>query len=254
MPSQPIGMGSLRRTAQAGISVIIPTLNEARILGATLDVLAALPGILEILIVDGGSVDKTVPIARAHGVCLLHARRGRGLQLHAGALAARGDILWFVHADTQPSRDAPRQIDRALAHPTVHAGCLFVRFDSVGLQARFLAWLYARLRQFGLCYGDATLFVHRREYMQVGGFRPFPLFEDVDLVRRLRQRGRFVCLPAEVVVSSRRFESGGFILTLLWWMVLQLLYWLGLSPHVLGRLYAPIRTRPRSTSRKCHPA
>src|SRR5262249_27662508 len=135
-------------------------------------------------------------------------------------------------------------------------GCLSVHFDSASPQARFLAWLYARLRQFGLCYGDATLFVRRRDYGQLGGYRPFPLFEDLDFVRRLQQRGRFVCLPAEVVVSSRRFEGSSFVLTLIWWMILQLLYWLGLPPRVLARLYAPIRSssRPRHTSRAPRPA
>jgi rSAM/selenodomain-associated transferase 2 len=234
--------------------VIVPTLNEARVLGATLDVLTALPGVLEVIVVDGGSLDKTVPIACARGVCVLHARRGRGVQLHAGALAARGDILWFVHADTRPSKVAPHQIEQALARPSVQAGCFAVRFDSASPQARFLAWGYARLRQFGLCYGDATLFVRRRDYEELGGYRPFPLFEDVDLVRRLQQRGRFVCLPTEVIASSRRFEGGSFVLTLVWWMVLQLLYWLGLPPRILASLYAPIRSRPRHTGRACRPA
>jgi rSAM/selenodomain-associated transferase 2 len=227
------------------ISVIVPTLNEARLLGATLGALAAIPGVLEIIVVDGGSLDKTAAVARAHGVRLLHAPRGRGIQLHAGALAAHGDILWFVHADMQPPADASHQIEAALLRSSVKAGCFSVRFDSLSAQARFLAWLYARLRRFGLCYGDATLFVRRGDYQNVRGFRPFPLFEDVDLVRRLKRRGRFVCLPSQVIASSRRFEGSSFVLTLMGWMVLQFLFWLGVPPHHLARLYAPIRSRPR---------
>jgi rSAM/selenodomain-associated transferase 2 len=228
-----------------GISVIIPTYNEARALGATLDVLANMAGILEVIVVDGGSVDATVPIARTRGVRTVYANRGRGIQLHVGAEAACGDIFWFVHADTHPPAETPRQIQSALARPNIIGGCSAVRFDSTSWQARFVAWLYAKLRRLGLCYGDATLFVRRRDYECVGGFRPFPLFEDVDLVKRLRQKGRFICLTSEAIVSSRRFDGRNFGLTLLWWMALQFLYWLGVPPRLLGRMYAPIRSRPR---------
>src|SRR5262249_24614961 len=157
------------------ISVIVPTLNEARALGATLDVLTALPGVREVIVVDGGSVDKTVAVARAHGVRLLHADRGRGIQMHAGAQAAGGDILWFVHADTHPPADAAWRVEAALAGTRVSGGCFSVRFDSTRRPACFLGWLYARLRRLGLCYGDATLFVRRATYDEVGGFPPFPL-------------------------------------------------------------------------------
>lgn len=231
------------------ISVIVPTFNEARALGATLDVLADLPGVLEVIVVDGGSLDKTVAIARAHGVRPLHANRGRGVQMHAGAQAARGDILWFVHADTHPPADAARQIAESLARPRVSGGSFAVRFDSTSAQTRFLGWLYARLRRLGLCYGDASLFVRRGDYEQAGGFRSFPLFEDVDLVGRLRRRGRIVCLAAEVIVSSRRFDGRSFVRTLVCWMVLQLLYWFGVPPRLLARMYAPIRSRPRRGTR-----
>jgi rSAM/selenodomain-associated transferase 2 len=226
------------------LSVIVPTLNEARALGATLGVLTALPGVGEVIVADGGSEDQTVPVARAHGVRVLHAGRGRGLQMHAGAQAALGDVLWFVHADTHPPGDAVPQIEAALARPGVSGGCFAVHFDSASRAARFLAWLYARLRRLGLCYGDATLFVRRAAYEQVGGFRPWPLFEDVELAGRLRRRGRFVCLSAAVVTSARRFERQGLMRALLAWLVLQMLYWLGLPPPVLARLYAPVRFRP----------
>jgi rSAM/selenodomain-associated transferase 2 len=225
------------------VSVIIPVLNEGRFLGATLEAIVGLQGVLEVIVVDGGSLDKTVAVARAHGVRVLHAGRGRGIQLHAGAQAAHGNVFWFVHADTCPPADAARQIVTVLACSRVSGGCFAVRFDNASRQACFLAWLYARLRRLGLCYGDATLFVRRDDYERLGGFRSFPLFEDVDFVGRLRQQGRFVCLPAEVVTSSRRFEGRSFALTLIWWMVLQMLYWLGIPPRVLARKYAPIRSR-----------
>src|SRR5215831_2501567 len=220
----------------ARISVIVPTLNEARTLGATLDVLTNLPGVLEVIVVDGGSLDKTVPIARKYNVRLLHARRGRGIQMHSGALAARGDIFWFIHADTHPPHDAVNQIETILARPKVSGGCFAVRFNTTSRQARFLEWFYTHLRRLGLCYGDATLFIRRGEYERLGGFRPSPLFEDVDLVGRLRQLGRFVCLRAAVITSSRRFEGRRFVRVLVWWMILQFLYWLGMPPCALGRM------------------
>jgi rSAM/selenodomain-associated transferase 2 len=227
----------------ARISVIVPTLNEARSLGSTLDVLTSLPGVLEVIVVDGGSVDKTVPIARKYNVQLLHAQRGRGIQIHAGAQAARGDIFWFVHADTHPPPDAASQIEASLTRTNVSGGCFAVRFNSTSRQARFLEWFYTHLRRLGLCYGDATLFVRRADYERLGGFRPFPLFEDVDLVGRLRRLGRFACLPAAVITSSRRFEGRRFVRVLAWWMILQFLYWLGISPINLARMYSPIRSR-----------
>jgi rSAM/selenodomain-associated transferase 2 len=232
------------------ISVIVPTINEARALGKTLEVLTTLEGVLEVIVVDGGSLDATATLARAHGVRLLFANRGRGIQMDAGARAARGDILWFVHADTHPPVDSARRIEHALARPRVSGGCFAVRFDSSSPPARFLTWFYARLRRLGLCYGDATLFVRRSDYVRSGGFRPFPLFEDVDFVRRLRARGQFVSLPSEVIASSRRFDGRSFVLTFLWWLALQSLYWLGAPPRLLGRMYAPIRSRPRLAIRR----
>jgi rSAM/selenodomain-associated transferase 2 len=227
------------------ISAIVPTYNEARAIGTTLDILIKMPGILEVIVVDGGSLDATVAIARARGARRLYAARSRGIQMHAGAAVASGDILWFVHADTHPPADAARRIQEALGQSHTIGGCFAVRFDIMSRQARLLAWLYAGLRRLGLCYGDATLFLRRSEYELSGGFRPFPLFEDLDLVGRLRERGRFLCLTTEVIVSSRRFDGRSFCLTLVWWMALQLLYWLGVPPRLLGRMYAPIRSRPR---------
>ena len=109
------------------------------------------------------------------------------------------------------------------------------------MAACFLTWLYPRLRFFRLCYGDSAIFVRREAYNQVGGFQPFPIFEDLDLMKRARKWGRVVHLRAAVVTSSRRFEGRSFALTFGWWASLQLLYWLGVGPFRFGRLYAPIR-------------
>ncbi len=226
------------------LSIIIPTLDEAPVIGATLAALATLRGPLEVIVVDGGSRDATVEIARTQGAHVLTSERGRGTQLHAGAGVARGDVLWFLHADTLPPVDAIAQIDAALAHDAGAVGGNFaIRFDGPDAPARFLTWLYPKLRRLGLCYGDSAFFVRRTVYAQVGGFQAFPIFEDLDLLRRLWRRGRFVHLDAEVVTSARRFAGRNFVLTFARWAILQGLYWLGVHPRTLCRLYAPVRGR-----------
>ena len=224
------------------VSIIIPTLDEATTLGATLAALRALGGETEVIVVDGGSRDETLGVARRGSARVVESERGRGAQLHAGACAARGDALWFLHADTLPPVDAVERIAAALAQDARAVGGNFrLRFDGTDGAARFLTWLYPRLRRLGLAYGDSGFFVRRAVYEQCGGFRPFPIFEDLDLLRRLKRCGRFVHLDAELVTSARRFAGRSFALTFARWSVLQGLYWLGVHPRRLARGYAPVR-------------
>ena len=223
------------------LSIIIPALNEAQTIGATLDAVAQVRGAIETIVVDGGSVDETARIAFECGARVIKSERGRGAQMHAGACVARCEALWFLHADTRPPVASVELIVEALKEPEVVGGNFNVRFDGAGRAARFLTWLYPRLRKLGLCYGDSAVFVRREAYHSVGGFEPFPIFEDLDLIAKLRRRGTLVHLPATVVTSSRRFEGHNFALTFARWSVLQGLYWLGVPPRTLDRLYAPIR-------------
>ena len=224
------------------LSIIIPALDEADAIGATLDAVARVRGPMEIIVVDGGSTDGTAEIARSRGVRLVTSERGRGAQMHAGALAARGDTLWFLHADTAPPDEAARLIFAALESDAALAGGNFnVLFDGRSRAARFLTWLYPKLRRLGLVYGDSAIFVRRGAYERAGGFRPYPVFEDLDFVRRLRRVGRVAHLRATVVTSSRRFEGRNFPRTFARWSFMQTLFWLGVSPHALGRLYASVR-------------
>jgi rSAM/selenodomain-associated transferase 2 len=225
----------------AGISIIIPALNEARAIGETVDAAARAGGDVEVIVVDGGSADGTAEAARARGARVINSPRGRGAQMHAGALAARGDVFWFLHADTLAPADAAGCIARALEDPRAVGGNFRIRFDGVSGAARFLTWLYPRLRLLGLAYGDSGFFVRRAAYERAGGFKPFPVFEDLDLLRALWKQGRFVQADGCVVTSSRRFEGRSFALTFARWSLLQTLYWLGVSPHTLARLYAPVR-------------
>jgi rSAM/selenodomain-associated transferase 2 len=224
------------------LSIIIPTLNEGRSIEATLEAVVRLPVRFELMVVDGGSEDETIEIAKRYGAHVIKSKRGRGHQMHGGACAARGEAFWFLHADTVIPPDGAAQIMDALRHDAEIVGGNFtVRFDGESQAARFLTWLYPQLRKLGLCYGDSAIFVRAAIYREIGGFKPFPLFEDLDLVRRLRARGRMVHLRAAVVTSSRRFEGRSFMFTFARWAFLQLLYWAGVNPYLLNRLYAPIR-------------
>jgi rSAM/selenodomain-associated transferase 2 len=221
------------------ISIIIPALNEEASLRETLDALQIFPK-TEIILVDGGSTDATVSIAANYDVKIRPApRRGRGSQLQFGASLAEGDILWFVHADTIVSAEAVELIKKALENPRVAGGNFTIRFDGARRAARFLTWLYPNLRKLGLIYGDSAIFARRDIYEKIGGFEPFPIFEDLDLVERLKREGELVTLPAVVTTSSRRFENKSFTLTFLRWTLLQVLYWLGVSPSNLLKIYFP---------------
>lgn len=235
---------------QPRISVIVPALNESATIDATLEYLIALQGVSEVIVVDGGSRDDTVVRAARHGIRLLACGSGRGRQMHAGAMAATGDVLWFVHADTTPAADAPYAIAAALLDPRVGGGNCEIRFSGDFLSARFLTWLYHHLAILGLRYGDSGYFVRRTEYLAVGGFRPYPIFEDLDLMRRLRRRGRFVRVPAVVTTSSRRFEGRWFALVFARWTLLQIFYWIGVSPNWIGRFYRHVRLPGRRGRRR----
>jgi rSAM/selenodomain-associated transferase 2 len=219
------------------VSIIIPALNEACSIGATLDAAAQVRGHVETIVVDGGSADATAEVARGRGACVVTSVRGRGAQMHAGASEARGEVLWFLHADTLVPDDAAERIAAALEDARAVGGNFRLRFDGGRRAAAFLTWLYPRLRLFGLAYGDSAIFVRREAYERVGGFKPFPIFEDLDLLRALWKQGRFVQAEAFVVTSSRRFEGRSFALTFARWSLLQALYWLGVSPHTLARFY-----------------
>lgn len=219
------------------ISIIIPTLDEADSIAATLAALENLGA--EIIIVDGGSVDRTISIAEKYNVKILRAKRGRGTQMQTGAAAATGDVLWFVHADTIVAPDCAAQINRVLQNENVVGGNFTIQFDGARLAAKFLTWLYPKLQYLGLIYGDSAIFVRGEVYRKIGGFKPFPIFEDLDFVERLKKTGKIVTLPAVVTTSSRRFEKKSFLLTFSRWTILQILYWLGVKPETLLKIYFP---------------
>lgn len=223
------------------ISVVIPTLNEELALPATLAAVSRLEAVSEIIVADGGSSDATLIIAREFSARIVQIEPGRGLQLDAGAKAASGDVFWFLHADTLPPDDADEQIVKALRDEKTIGGNFEIRFDGKSSAAKFLTWLYPKLRVLDLCYGDSAFFVRRAIYERSGGFSDLPLFEDVEFYRRIQRYGRFVHLNPFVTSSSRRFENRSFVLTFARWSLFQGLYWIGVSPRFLAARYRHIR-------------
>lgn len=194
--------------ASLDLSVVIPTLNAAAALPATL---AAVGTAADIVVVDGGSRDDTAAVAGRAGARVITAPRGRGSQLSAGVRSATQPWLLLLHADTRLSPDwQPAVVDHMQAGPA-HAGYFRFRLDCADPPARRLERLVdARCRMFALPYGDQGLLIHRELLARIGGVRPLPLMEDVDVVRRLGRR-RLVALDADAVTSAERWQRDGWL-------------------------------------------
>jgi rSAM/selenodomain-associated transferase 2 len=226
------------------LSVIVPTLDEAARLAVRLRELAA-RRVDDVVVADGGSRDGTVEIARAHpGVRVVDAPRGRGRQLNAGARAAIGDVLLFLHADTELPEDVRSWVERTLAETPVVAGAFRVRTVADAGRRNWLGPLLRiadiRSHVTRLPYGDQAIFVRRDAFERVGGFPDEPLMEDVELVRRLRRIGRVVTVPAYVRASGRRFLRHPITGTLCMW-TFPTLHRAGVPPRVLARWYRNVR-------------
>jgi rSAM/selenodomain-associated transferase 2 len=217
-------------------------LNEERAIGPTLDAIGVgAPG-AEIIVVDGGSIDRSVEVARARGAQTLSAGRGRARQMNAGAAAARGEALAFVHADTIVPATFASDIATALAGPGVVGGRFDVELDELSLAARLLGRLISlRSRLMRSATGDQAIFVRREVFAAMGGFAEIDLCEDVDFARRLKQSGRVACLRARVVTSARRWRQNGMIRTVLRMWLIKSLFLAGVSPARLCRYYANVR-------------
>lgn len=226
------------------LSVVVPVLDEARRLELVLRRLVGLPAVDEVLVVDGGSGDTSRAVARSvPGVRLLEAPRGRAQQMNAGASAARGEVLCFLHADVTLPRDAVGHVARAFAREAVVACAFRTRtVDDVGgsWASALLPVADLRSRWTDLPYGDQAVCVRRSAFERVGGFPDQPLMEDVELARKLRAQGGFVRLRSKVTVSGRRFLRRP-LRTLLFWNSFPALYQLGVRAAVLEKLYGNVR-------------
>ena len=227
------------------ISIVIPVLNEAAHLSPLLDSLRRQDPSAEIIVVDGGSTDGTGDVARRHAVTVVESAKGRGQQIATGAASATGDILLFLHADSRfPDGGLSRVRETLVAAPGIVGGNFRLLFDGGD---RFSAWLngfYRWIRSHGLYYGDSAVFVRRSVYQALGGVRPIALMEDYDFNRRMERFGETCCIDdPPMTTSSRRFR-GRHPVSIVWgWIKIHILFYAGVSPDRLARLYDSERRR-----------
>jgi rSAM/selenodomain-associated transferase 2/rSAM/selenodomain-associated transferase 1 len=230
--------GTAAKPTGAGqISIIIPTLNEAATIAETLAYFKG-PGQPEVIVVDGGSQDDTVRLAAALGAKVIQTKPGKACQMNAGAAAAGGEVLVFLHADTRLPQNFSRQILAALNQNNVVAGAFRLHIDSGAVRIRLIEkaanW---RSRYLKMPYGDQALFMKKALFQKIGGFAEVPIMEDFMLVRRLKRIGQIIILPESVITSPRRWIHLGVLRA---WLINQLIviaYYLGISPDRLSRWY-----------------
>ena len=223
------------------ISVILPVLNEESTIAATLHGVCALAP-HEIIVVDGGSGDRTRAIGAQCGARVLMTSAGRARQMNRGALEATGDVLLFLHADTRLPASALLDIAAALSDPRYLGGRFDVKLDSDRCLLKvvgFMISLRSRLSKIGT--GDQAIFVRREVFAEMGGFPDLPLMEDIAFCRMLKRQGEVACLRSKVVTSARRWEVDGVWRTILRMWTLKLLYLAGVSPARLKNFYADTR-------------
>lgn len=221
------------------LSIVIPVLDEEAEIADALAALAALRARgVEVIVADGGSRDRTTELARPHADRVIKAPRGRAVQMNAGAEAARGDALLFLHADTRLPLDA----DRLVAEGLALSGRAWGRFD-VHIAGRHpmlavvAAMMNLRSRLTGIATGDQAIFVRREAFARAGGFPAIPLMEDIALSRALKRASWPLRLSQRAVTSGRRWETHGVLRTIVLMWRLRTAYWLGAPPARLARRY-----------------
>ena len=242
-------MATRNLPAQSGpctsISVVVPTLNEQEHLPATLTGVALAPGD-ELIVVDGGSTDNTVAVARQFTSCVLISPPGRALQMNHGARQARGDVLLFLHADTLLPPQGLEAVRTMMQPAHVVGGAFRLAFTPPTPALQVIAWSANVRTRFGkLPYGDQGLFVRRTIFEALGGYAAVPFMEDVQLVRAMCKRGPLAIVPQAVHTSGRRWLRDGVVYTTARNTVLIMLYFCGVPPATLQRWYGKA---PRHTT------
>ena len=219
------------------VSIIIPALNEADYIASAIrSALAAAP--LEVIVVDGGSTDQTVSIAKEFSCRVLQCQNGRAAQQNYGAQHAQGKVFLFLHADSRLAPACIRQIHDVIVNDRVSGGGFGHRIEADGRLFRMIEWGNAlRVRWLGIPYGDQGIFVRREVFQELGGFPDVPLMEDVLLMRKVRRLGRVVLLPGPLLTSARRWQKFGPVRqTIRNWVLLSALRF-GVSPNRLAHFY-----------------
>lgn len=216
------------------ISVIIPALNEAGLVGRAI---GSAKGAFEVIVADGGSSDGTAKEAAGAGAVVVASKKGRGVQMDAAAAEASGDVLLFLHADTLLPPQWQESVEKVLSAGAA-GGAFTLSVDAPGLRFRLLERLVSvRSSCLGLIYGDQAIFARKEAFFRSGGFGKLPLMEDIDCVRRLRAQGRVALASGRVVTSARRWAVRGIAANALLNSAMLALYYSGVSPDKLYSFY-----------------
>lgn len=229
------------------VSIIIPTYNEETSIVSVLGALKDVRGEFEVLVADGGSTDRTRELILdavadfPRPLRLAETVRNRAIQCNAAAQKASGDSFLFLHADISVHPETIKAVEVSLRDPSVIGGNFQIVFEGDTAVEQFFTWCYRVRRPFGIYYGDSGVFVRREVFERLGGFKPIPIMDDYEFVRRLERAGRTVCLEPPMLVSGRRWRVQGLFPTLFSWVWIQTLYSLGVPAERLARWYAPVR-------------
>ncbi len=229
------------------VSVVIPTYNEATSIAAVLDHLKRVRGDFEVLVADGSSTDRTAEMVRElagaypHPLRLVESVRNRALQLNQAVQQANGDPFLFLHADILVPAETVEAVERCLCDRAVIGGNFQIVFEGDTFVESLFTWCYRVRRPFGIYYGDSGIFVRREVFERLGGFKPIPIMDDYEFVRRMERAGRTACLDPPMLVSDRRWRVKGLYSTLFSWVWIQTLYSLGVPAEYLARWYGPVR-------------
>jgi rSAM/selenodomain-associated transferase 2 len=234
-----VGLSAIMPKNTQMVTIVIPVLDDAVAVSTLLHSLPPDPAV-DFLIVDGAQDQALDALAAGRAdVTLIRATPGRGAQMNAGARAATQPWLLFLHADSRPPTGWLDAVRHGTSDPLVVGGWFRFRLDATACQARLIERLVAlRIAVLGLAYGDQGLFVRRSTFTKLGGYREWPLMEDVDFVRRLTRAGRVIQIPLPLVTSARRWARDGWFRCSARNLVLLALYFAGVSPVRLARWYS----------------
>lgn len=223
------------------VSIVVPVLNEEKNIKKALEKLRSLKGNKEIIVVDGGSIDNTVSIARSYARVVLSSK-GRAIQMNTGAKLARGEIIWFVHSDSVLEVDSILEIEKEIELGFIGGGFSLYFYDSKSYFMRYIA-LTSNIRAslLKMFFGDQGIFIRRDKFIEVGGFPEIDIMEDLEYSKRIAKLGRIRRLKKSIGTSSRRFTKGGLLKTFLLMQKLKVLYILGVDPKKLSDMYRDVR-------------
>jgi rSAM/selenodomain-associated transferase 2 len=217
-------------------SVIIPTLNEEEHIEKQIKHIRHLHKSTEIIIVDGGSTDKTKEIAEQNNAKVIQSKSGRGSQQKAGALISSNPILVFLHADTWLPNNAFKKIEILFRNPSRLIATFKISFFPPYTLLKLVSF-FSRFDTLITKYGDQCIVIRREFYEKIGGFPDWPLFEDIFLLENARKHTKIYSIPSTVQTSSRRFQQNGVLKQLIWNALLMLLYKIGRQPDRLAEMY-----------------